>query len=869
MQVKIFMSTQKYQNISSVDIDINQATPMLKQFLEIKKNYQDVILLYRMGDFYETFLEDAITASKELEITLTGREAGQVGRIPMAGIPVKALDNYLPKLLEKNYKVAICEQTTDPSESKGLVEREVIKTITAGTICQDTMLKSKKNNYLAAIFYDKKSSLYGLAYVDISTCDFRITQLPLNTLISELSHISPSEILAPVIKQKIQSYQIVPEETINLPESIKNQYNCTKIDTSVFDEKKSVDLIKKIFDVTSIEAFGYPKFNFGICAAGAILEYLQDTQKAEMPIFDTICPYEITNFVSMDTSTRKNLELTETVRDKTTRGSLLWAIDKTSTNMGGRLLRNWIQQPLQDVKKIRQRQDLVEKFINDSRLRLELASLLDKVYDIERLSTKITNNTVNARDFLALKESIKVLPAIQELLQPIKSPYLSAISDLNPSLIDFVNILENTIFETPPIGIKEGNLIKDGVNDELDYLKSLLTGGKEWLQNFENTEKEKHGIKTLKVGFSKTFGFFIEVTHSNTNLVPAHYIRKQTLTNAERYITEELKNHENEVLSAESKTIDLEYKIFCDLRNYSKEFVQPIREVASAIAILDVLLSFANAAVVNNYTRPVVDNSSEIFIKDGRHAVLEQILPLGHYVTNDLKITNGNSFDNQTSCSFMILTGPNMAGKSTYMRQNALIIILAQIGSFVPAKDAKIGIVDKIFTRVGAVDDLSTGQSTFMVEMNETAGILNSATDKSFILLDEIGRGTSTYDGVAIAWSVAEHIAENIKARTIFATHYHELNVMCEKYSQIQNFRITIEEKNGEIEFLRKVVQGGASRSYGIQVAKMAGLPKSVISNAEQMMIKMQKNYAANLPNKKREKEGLEINTPQLNLFIE
>ena len=537
--------------------------------------------------------------------------------------------------------------------------------------------------------------------------------------------------------------------------------------------------------------------------------------------------------------------------------------------MGSRLLRKWVQQPLKDVIKIKMRHSAVEELLESSKLRLELSSLLDKVYDIERLATRISNNSANARDFLALKDSLKILPEFGKLLSTSKSPLLSILSNVKEELVDFSSIIENTIAENPPVGFKEGNMIKRGVSEELDHYKDLLTGGREWLEKFENNERDKSGIRSLKVGYSKNFGFYIEVTHANTSMVPEYYIRKQTLTNAERYITPELKEHETEVLSAETRSFELEYQIFSDMREYAKEFVQPMREVAGSLAALDVLLSFAQVAVEFNYVKPVIDESYDLIIKEGRHPVIEQLLPLGKYVSNDFYVKGGESvFDD--SCQFMILTGPNMAGKSTYMRQNALIVILAQIGSFVPARAAKIGIIDKIFTRVGAVDDLSMGQSTFMVEMNETALILNSATDRSLILLDEIGRGTSTYDGVAIAWSVAEYIVNSIKARTIFATHYHELNIMYEQYPQIANYQVTVSENDNEIEFLRQVMPGGTNRSYGIQVAKMAGLPNMVIDRAQGLMNKMQKDYTAKLPaNKKRSFDEIEVNSPQLSLFTE
>ncbi len=851
------------------EINIDNATPMMQQFLKIKKQNQDVILFYRMGDFYETFFEDAILASKTLEITLTGREGGKLGRIPMAGVPQKAADNYISKLIEKGFKVAICEQMEDSTLAKGLVDRQVVKTISPGTITETDLLDSTKNNYLASVFKSKKENIFGLAYIDISTGEFKVTQLELNQLISELSRISPAEVLAPAKKKDLQLNQIVAEKQVDLPNEIAGIYNFSKRETSSFSEERAVDKIKLFFNINSLESFGFPDFKEGLTAAGAIIEYLEETQKQNIPNLDVIIPYCMDSYVSMDSNTRRNLELVQTVRDKSYKGSLLWAINRTKTSMGTRLLRKWIQQPLQNINSITKRQSGVEELYTNSMLRVELASLLERVYDIERLATRISNNSINPRDFVALKDSLNVLPRFAELLQDSNSYYLNKLSNIDNKLIEFSNIIERTIQDNPPVGLKEGKIINEDVNENLDNYRKLLSGGKEWLTAFEQQEREKSGIKSLKVGYSKNFGYFIEVTRANSSMVPDNYIRKQTLTNAERYITPELKNHETEVLSAETKVIDLEYQIFCDLRDYANEFVEAIRDVAKNLSVIDVLLSFADVAVEYNYIKPEVNDSKELIIKEGRHPVIEQLLPLGQYVANDLDLTGGNYESNNNKCQFMILTGPNMAGKSTYMRQNALIVLLAQIGCYVPATEAQLGIIDKIFTRVGAVDDLSTGQSTFMVEMNETAFILNSATERSLILLDEIGRGTSTYDGVAIAWSVIEYIVERIKSRTIFATHYHEINVICNKIPQVQNYKVTVSENDGNIQFLRQVVPGGTSRSYGIQVAKMAGLPNNLILRAQSLMNKMQKDNAAKINVKKQSNSEVEANTPQLSLFVE
>lgn len=857
------MINKEINNLNSIDIDINQATPMLKQYLEIKKQNQGVILMYRMGDFYEAFFEDAATIAQDLEITLTAREGGELGKIPMAGVPAKALNNYIPKLLEKNHKVAICEQLEDPSEAKGLVKRGIVRTITAGTITESSLLESNSNNYLAALICE--NGIFGLAYTDISTGEFKVTQGALEDILSELSRLKPSELLTPVKKQKVLPFQIVPEEKIDLPDVVTKNYNCTKMEYSAYQEAKAIESIKTLFNVVSLDSFGFSQYKIGFLSAGAIVQYLVDTQRGNLPKFDVITSYGLSEFVSIDSNTRRNLELTETTRDKSKFGSLLWAIDKVKTNMGSRLLKQWINQPVKSISEIIKRQSAVEELINNGQSRIFLVNLLEKVYDIERLAMRLSNSNANPRDFLALKDTLSLLPNFESVLKNFDAEYLNCLSGDNSDLMEFVSIIERTINEEAPISIKEGSIIKEGVNSDLDYYKSLLTGGEKWLLDFETIEREKSGIKNLRVGYSKNFGYFIEITNSNLALVPPNYIRRQTLTNAERYITDELKKHETEVLSAQYKSTELEYKIFTDLREYAKEYVDKIKEIAQVFARLDVILSFAATAIESNFVKPEIDESSELYIKDGRHPVVEKILPMGNYVGNDLKLVA--NIDNPSDTQFMILTGPNMAGKSTYMRQNALIVVLAQIGSFVPASFARIGIVDKIFTRVGAVDDLSLGQSTFMVEMSETAYIINSATEKSLILLDEIGRGTSTYDGVAIAWSVAEYIATKIKARTIFATHYHELNVMPNSIEQIKNYRITISEQEGEIEFLRKVVEGSASKSYGIQVAKMAGLPNSVIGKAQTLMTKMQKDFSKDLSSRKNRNTELDI--PQLTLTFD
>ena len=857
------MKKQEINLINTADIKVEELTPAMQEYIKIKHQHPDKILLYRLGDFYETFFEDAVIMSRELELTLTGREQGKFGRIPLAGIPVKAVNNYLEKLVAKNYKVIICDQLEDPKQAKGLVKRGVTRIITSGTLTESDFLQQNSNNYICALFKDIKSDIYGFSYADISTGEFKVTQAPLNLILAELTRINPAEVIGPAIRGEIKPFQIVPEEKLDLPEQITRSYNCSKIPESVFDENFAENNLKAVFNAQSLEAFGYQRYKLGFRAAGALLAYVWETLKENVPKFERIEPYELSEFMIIDGSTRKNLELTETLREKGRFGSLIWSIDKTKTNMGARLLKNWICQPLKRVQDIMSRQNAISEIVEKSEIRNEISNILEKIYDIQRLSTRLSNASANPKDFLSLKASLSMLPELLSVTAKLNHNPLESILQYQDDMDNFAQLIDRTIADDAPMIIKEGGIIKEGVSGELDYFRELLTGGETWIRQFEEQERERTGIKTLKVGYNKVFGYFIEISNSYKNQVPNTYIRKQTLTTGERYITEELKKHEDDVLSARFKSTELEYKLFTDFREYSKEFVSKIREIADCIAKLDVYTGLAQAAIENNYCKPIIDESGDFIVKNGRHPVLEKILPLGEYVANDIEL-KCNSTD---TTQFMILTGPNMAGKSTYMRQNALIALLAQIGSWVPADFAKIGVIDKIFTRVGASDDLTLGQSTFMVEMIETAYILNAATDRSLILLDEIGRGTSTYDGVAIAWSVAEYIATKIKARCIFATHYHELKVMTNTYPQIKNYRITISEENGEIEFLRKIVQGGASKSYGIQVAKMAGLPNAVIKRSEDLMVKMQRDFSNNLATRKRTTNVPTIDVPQLNLF--
>ncbi len=854
------MTKQEINYIKSSEVNIEDTTPVMQQYLEIKRANPDAILLYRLGDFYETFFEDALTMSKVLEITLTGKDAGQIlGRVPLAGIPAKAVDSYLQKLIEKNYKVAICEQLEDPATAKGLVKRGITRIVTTGTLTESELLQKDKNNYICAMIKDTKTNNYGFCYADISTGEFKLTQSTLDLIKAELARINPSEIIGPSKDLKLQPFQIVPEQKIDLPDEIVEKYNCSQIPGNVFEETFAYNNLKSLYSIQTLDAFGYKDNKLGFRAAAALLSYIWENLKDNFTKFDKLTPYELKDFVIIDANTRRNLELTETIRDKNKYGSLLWAIDKTKTNMGARLLRNWICQPLKNIEQIKNRQDIVEELTIKNDVRNKLREKFEEIYDIQRITTKISNNTATPRDYISLKNSLYSIPDIAKLASELDTEILNPIIEREIQLTELCHIIERTIEDDPPILIKDGGIIKEGVSGELDYLRHAAENQEEWLRNFEEEEKEKTGITKLKVGYNRVFGYFIEVTNSYLNLVPENYVRKQTLTGAERFITEELKKHEDIVLTSQFKSKELEYKLYSDFKNYTKEYIDTLREISECIAKTDVLLSFAQISLENNYVRPTIDESFDFYVKNGRHAVLEKILPMGTYVSNDLNISKNGT-------EFMILTGPNMAGKSTYMRQNALILILAQCGCFVPADEAKIGITDKIYTRVGASDDLTLGQSTFMVEMIETSYILNTATEKSFILLDEIGRGTSTYDGVAIAWAVAEYIATKIKARTIFATHYHELNVMTNTYPMIKNYRITVSEENGEIEFLRKIVQGGASQSYGIQVAKMAGLPKEVVNRSQDLMTKMQKDFSKNLAQRKKSLTEVE-DSSQLMLF--
>lgn len=840
------MEKNKINNLNSYEVDIEKLSPGMKQYINIRrKTKPDIILLYRMGDFYETFFEDAITISRDLDIVLTSRDAGKIGRVPLAGIPVKSVDVYVAKLLEKGRKIAVCEQLEKPEDAKGIIKRDIVKTITAGTLTDDNLLVSNSNNYLASIWEDEKTGLFGFAYTDISTGEFKCTQANLNQLMAELSRISPAEILALGIPQKLKPFQIVPDEKIILPNCITQFYNITTLPIEAYNVKNIEDNLELLFKIKSINAFNIDTCKLGFIASSAIIYYILKIQMHNLPTFSTIIQYNLNDYVIIDSNTQRNLEILETMREKKRQGSLLWAIDRTSTNMGGRLIKKWLSQPLLDIKNIKIRQEAISEIISNNNARTKLKKILSNTNDIERIGMRLANNTINPRDFVGLKNSLMLLEDYKEILNVLKSPILNCIKDYD-ELIDFAYILDKTINDDPPNVIKDGNVIKINVNSELDFFRNKLNNSDKFIKDYEEKLKNELGIK-LKVDYNRNAGYFIEVTTSFLKKIPPYFIRKQTLKGAERFITQELKEHEIAIVQASVKAINLEIEIYNNLKNYSKEFISKIFDLAQKLSVIDVIVSLAIVAIENNYTKPQIVDGYEFEVIEGRHPVIEKMIPMGEYIANDF-----NLYKYGKNTRFMVLTGPNMSGKSTYMRQNALIAIMAQMGGYVSAKYAKIGIFDKIFTRVGASDDLSVGQSTFMLEMTETAYILNTASDKSMILIDEIGRGTSTYDGVAIAYAVAWYISQNIKARTIFTTHYHELNVLANLYPEIKNFKVLVAENDGEVEFLRKVVEGQASKSYGIHVAKMAGLPNEVIKFANNVMINMQKSYSSNLTASKK-----------------
>ena len=831
-------------------------SPMMQHYLATKEKYKDCILFYRLGDFYEMFFDDAVNVSQELELTLTGKDCGQDTRAPMCGIPYHAAETYISKLIENGHKVAICEQLEDPKLAKGIVKRDVIRVVTPGTVTESNLLEEKRNNYIMSIF--KKGTFFGIAVCDISTGDFYATEIKednnFQRLLDEISRYSPSEIIA-------NNMLYDCEEEIN---KIKERFD---VYISTEDEEKFSESTKDILEQYSLLTDTGKTIDkiddklFTICAINGLITYINDTQKTKLEHLNKIIIYTITKYMSLDINARRNLELTEKLRDKNKKGTLLWVLDKTSTSMGGRLLRRWISDPLIDENEIESRLEAVKELKENIILRGELKDKLKGVYDIERLAGKISYGSANARELNSLKASSSKLPEIKQLLENTNSNMLKYLYANLDVLADINALVENAIVDDPPISIAEGGIIKLGYNPEIDKLKTAMTQGKTWLVELEAREREKTGIKGLKVGYNKVFGYFIEVTKSNLSLVPENYIRKQTLTGGERYITEELKELESQVLGAEEKVVSLEYNAFVEIRTKIKEQIERVQKSANIIAMLDVLCSFATVAEDMNYCMPVVDNSGVIEIKDGRHPVIEKMLPSGSFIAND---TYMDKDENRLS----IITGPNMAGKSTYMRQVALITLMAQIGSFVPASSAHIGIVDKIFTRVGASDDLSMGQSTFMVEMMEVASILKEATNNSLVILDEIGRGTSTYDGLSIAWAVAEYIAnkETCGAKTVFATHYHELIDLENKLDGVKNYSIAVKEKGEDVIFLRKIVKGGTDESYGVHVARLAGVPKIVTKRANEILKSIERKNALTNETINKKSESKNVNG-QLDMY--
>ena len=800
----------------------NELTPMMKQYMQTKEEYKDCILFYRLGDFYEMFFDDALTASKELEITLTGKNCGLEERAPMCGIPYHAVDSYLNRLVSKGYKVAICEQVEDPKTAKGIVKREVIRVVTPGTNLDTQGLDETKNNYIMCIVY--MADRYGLSVADVTTGEYLVTELDSQTkLMDELYKFMPSEIVC---------NEAFYMSGLDL-DDLKNRLHMAiySLEAWYFDDALCRETLQEHFKVASLEGIGLSDYECGMIASGALLKYLEETQKNSLSHMSRLTRYATGNYMVLDSATRRNLELVETLREKQKRGSLLWVLDKTKTAMGARTLRKYVEQPLIDKESIVKRLDAVAELKDNAICREEIREYLNPVYDLERLVGKITYQSANPRDLIAFQSSLSMLPSVKCILKDMESDLLKEIYEELDPLEELCDLVGRAIQEEPPLAMKEGGIIKDGYNEEVDRLRKAKSEGKNWLADLETKEREKTGIKNLRIRYNKVFGYYLEVTNSFKDLVPDYYTRKQTLANAERYIIPELKELEDTILGAEDKLCALEYELYCEVRNTIAAELTRIQRTAKAVAKLDVIASLALVAERNNYVRPKINEKGVIDIRDGRHPVVEKM------IANDMFIANDTYLDDKKQ-RISIITGPNMAGKSTYMRQAALIVLMAQLGSFVPASSANIGLVDRIFTRVGASDDLASGQSTFMVEMNEVANILRNATSKSLLILDEIGRGTSTFDGLSIAWAVVEYISNSklLGAKTLFATHYHELTELEGKISNVNNYCIAVKEKGDDIVFLRKIVKGGADKSYGIQVAKLAGVPDPVINRAKEIV---------------------------------
>ena len=831
-------------------------TPMMQQYLEIKENYKHCLLFFRLGDFYEMFFEDAVIAAKELEIALTGKDWGQEERAPMCGVPYHSADGYIARLTEKGYKVAICEQVEDPKHAKGIVKREVVRVITPGTTLDHTILDATRNNYILSIF--SNSSGYGIAVCDITTGEFQTTEFfsvqAAAKILDETARFSPAELIC-------NDFFLASP----LAEEIEQRFHLflNDIDSRMFEYQTAKDTLQRHFGVNSLEGYGLQKKQHAVCASGALMWYLNETQKNDLSHISKLKYYTTGDFMLLDISSRRNLELTETMREKSKKGSLLSVLDQTKTAMGARLLRKWVEQPLLSVAEMNKRLDGVAELHGDLFLREEIKDILCSMYDFERIMSRVVYQNANARDLMALKNSVENLPLLKNILSRCNSPYLQELFEQLDPLENIHSLIAEAIVEEPPFSVREGGMLRQGFSEELDTYIKAKENGAQWIRQMEEEEREKTGVKSLKIRYNKVFGYYIEITRSNLDAVPEHYIRKQTMANAERYITPELKELEELILGAEEKIITMEYDLFCEIRNAVAAEVERIQFCAYTVSVIDCLQSLAETAQRMNYVRPTVDEGDKIEIKGGRHPVVEKAMQ-GQFIPND-------TYLDQNDTRLAIITGPNMAGKSTYMRQTALIVLMAQIGSFVPAEEAHIGVVDRIFTRVGASDDLSAGQSTFMVEMTEVANILNNATEKSLLILDEIGRGTSTFDGLSIAWAVLEYIADTkqIGAKTLFATHYHELSELEGKLPGVKNYCIAVQEQGEDIIFLRKIQRGGADHSYGIQVAKLAGLPNKVIRRSGQILKQLN---AADITKKAKKiavesKEQAEEAAQQIDMF--
>ena len=803
-------------------------TPMMQQYVETKKQYNDCILFYRLGDFYEMFFEDAKLVSRELELTLTGKDCGLEERAPMCGVPYHAVDGYLNRLVSKGYKVAICEQVEDPKLAKGLVKREVIRIVTPGTNLNVQALEESRNNYIMCIAHFPNK--IGISIADVTTGDFYMTEVDgLSKLMDELYKYMPTEIICN--NALMMSGMDV--------EDLKNRLKIAvyPLEPWYFDEDGCRKCLMEHFKVNTLSGLGLEDFPAGLIASGVLMQYLLETQKTQLTHITHITPYLASRYMLLDSSTRRNLELTETLREKQKRGSLLWVLDKTKTAMGARQLRTDIEQPLINMEDINDRLDTIEQLCKDTVSRDEIREYLNPIYDMERLLGRVSYKSANPRDLISFANSMEMLPHIKTVLKDFDAKLLREIDGQIDGLEDLFSLIKNSICEEPPVTIREGGIIKEGFDADIDRLRNAKTDGKNWLAQLEEEDRERTGIKGLKIKYNKVFGYYFEVTNSFRHLVPDDYVRKQTLVNAERYTTPRLKELEDTILNAEDKLNVLEYDMFCKIRDDIAAQLERIQKTAKAVARLDVFSALSVVAEQNHYVRPTLNDKGIIDIKEGRHPVVEKM------IDHDMFVSNDTFLDNSNHC-IAVITGPNMAGKSTYMRQSALIVLMAQLGSFVPAKSANIGIVDRIFTRVGASDDLASGQSTFMVEMNEVANILRNATPKSLLVLDEIGRGTSTFDGLSIAWAVIEHISNKkiLGAKTLFATHYHELTELEGKMSNVNNYCIAVKEKGDDIIFLRKIIKGGADRSYGIQVAKLAGVPDMVIDRAKEIADQLSDN---------------------------